>query len=67
MHNFFANNFKVEKLKKVHLALISYLSGYFGICSKAFMKLESLPTLSSTIQDNYAKLALQIFMKFYYF
>lgn len=45
------------------LALSSYLAEYYGVSSKAFMKLESIPSLSPDEQQTYSKLALQIFLK----
>jgi len=45
------------------LALSSYLAEYYGVCNKAFMKLESIPSLSQDEQQTYSKLALQIFLK----
>lgn len=44
-------------------ALSSYVSGFFEVCSKAFMKLESMTNLSTDEQEIYSKLAKEIFLK----
>ncbi|XP_048354934.1 WD repeat-containing protein 35 isoform X1 [Sphaerodactylus townsendi] len=45
------------------LALCACANRAFGTCSKAFVKLESLETLSSEQREQYEDLALQIFTK----
>ncbi|XP_067559737.1 WD repeat-containing protein 35 isoform X5 [Pseudorca crassidens] len=45
------------------LALCACASRAFGTCSKAFIKLESLETLSSEQKQQYENLALEIFTK----
>lgn len=45
------------------LALCACASRAFGTCSKAFIKLESLETLSSEQKQQYEDLALEIFTK----
>ncbi|XP_076333007.1 intraflagellar transport protein Oseg4 isoform X2 [Tachypleus tridentatus] len=45
------------------LALASCANRAFGTCSKAFIKLESLETLSEEHREEYENLALEIFMK----
>ena len=45
------------------LALTSYLAEYYGVCSKAFMKLETMPRISAEEHEVYANLAMQIFLK----
>uniref|UniRef100_A0A0N5A7V4 Kinetochore-associated protein 1 n=1 Tax=Syphacia muris TaxID=451379 RepID=A0A0N5A7V4_9BILA len=45
------------------LALISCAARQFYICSRAFMKLESLSTLSGTEKQCYSKLAISIFKR----
>uniref|UniRef100_A0A8D0XXX8 WD repeat-containing protein 35 n=1 Tax=Sus scrofa TaxID=9823 RepID=A0A8D0XXX8_PIG len=46
------------------LALCACASRAFGTCSKAFVKLESLETLSSDQKQQYEELALEIFTKY---
>ncbi|XP_021561959.1 WD repeat-containing protein 35 isoform X2 [Carlito syrichta] len=46
------------------LALCACASRAFGTCSKAFIKLESLETLSSEQKQQYEDLALEIFTKY---
>lgn len=46
------------------LALCSAMSRAFGTCSKAFIKLESLESLSPEQQQFYEDLALEIFTKY---
>ncbi|KAI0210975.1 WD repeat-containing protein 35 [Lamellibrachia satsuma] len=45
------------------LALVSCNSRAFGICSKAFIKLESLESLTKEQRQNFEELALDIFTK----
>ncbi|KAJ3015471.1 WD repeat-containing protein 35 [Thoreauomyces humboldtii] len=45
------------------LALASFYAKRFDACSKAFIKLESLPNATVTELEQYEKLALNIFMK----
>lgn len=45
------------------LALCACASRAFGTCSKAFIKLESLESLSSEQKQQYEDLALEIFTK----
>ncbi|KAH0816706.1 hypothetical protein GEV33_006088 [Tenebrio molitor] len=45
------------------LALTSCLDRSFGICSKALIKLKTLPELSQTTRSQYSKLAWDIFTK----
>jgi len=52
--------------KKIYclLALISFHNRCFATCSKAFVKLESLQSLSEQEKDDIEKLAVSIFTKF---
>eukprot|EP00735_Rhodelphis_limneticus_P010276 TRINITY_DN29_c0_g1::TRINITY_DN29_c0_g1_i1::g.14869::m.14869 TRINITY_DN29_c0_g1::TRINITY_DN29_c0_g1_i1::g.14869 ORF type:complete len:1186 (-),score=401.47,sp/A6N6J5/WDR35_RAT/54.58/0.0,Coatomer_WDAD/PF04053.9/9.8e-05,Coatomer_WDAD/PF04053.9/15,WD40/PF00400.27/9.4,WD40/PF00400.27/7,WD40/PF00400.27/31,WD40/PF00400.27/2.5e+02,WD40/PF00400.27/6.1e+03,WD40/PF00400.27/1.8e+03,eIF2A/PF08662.6/0.00014,eIF2A/PF08662.6/4.8e+02,Clathrin/PF00637.15/2.1e+02,Clathrin/PF00637.15/9.7,Clathrin/PF00637.15/0.0027 len=45
------------------LALSSYYSKHFAVCSKAFVKLESLETIPKNKKDAYAALALNVFIR----
>jgi len=45
------------------VAIASYHSKFFAVCSKAFVKLESLPTISDSERKTYQNLALAIFLK----
>lgn len=45
------------------LALASFYNKFFGLCSKAFIKLESLPSIPTDKQESYADLAMSIFLK----
>ncbi len=45
------------------LALSSYLAEYYAVCSKAFMRLEAMQTLSGDEHQAHTKLALQIFLQ----
>jgi WD repeat-containing protein 35 len=45
------------------IALASYYSKFFAVCSTAFCRLESLTTLSSAEREEVGELALQIFTK----
>ena len=45
------------------IALTAYYNKAFGICSKAFVKLESLPSLSDEERSKYADLAMSIFIR----
>lgn len=45
------------------IALTAYHNHYFGICSRAFVKLETMPTLSEEQRDQVQTLAMQIFTK----
>lgn len=45
------------------LALVALCTGHFGIASKAFMKLESIPGLSVLQKENVASLASSVFME----
>jgi WD repeat-containing protein 35 len=45
-------------------ALAALASKKFGLCSKAFTKLESLPDLNEKEREQYEKLALSIFTAF---
>ena len=45
------------------LALASFYNKFFGQCSKAFIKLESLPSIPANLRDQYADLAMSIFLK----
>jgi hypothetical protein len=47
----------------IFIALTSYIAGYYGTCSKAFMRLESMAGISQENHEIYAKLAMQIFLK----
>jgi WD repeat-containing protein 35 len=44
------------------LALAAFCAGYFGQCSKAFMKLESMEALSEAERAAFADLAIEIFV-----
>lgn len=46
------------------LGLASFYNGFYGQCSKAFIKLESSPSVSSTQQEEYGDLAMSVFLKF---
>ncbi|KAJ3153524.1 WD repeat-containing protein 35 [Geranomyces variabilis] len=46
------------------LALVSFYAKRFEACSKAFVKLESLPGASEAELEQFEKLAMNIFMKF---
>jgi WD repeat-containing protein 35 len=43
------------------LCLASLKNKFYGVCSKAFVKLETLPTISDTERDDLQALAVQIF------
>ncbi|CAM9187739.1 unnamed protein product [Chrysoparadoxa australica] len=45
------------------IALAAYHSGYFGVCSAAFVKLETLQGLAPEVTDALQTLALKIFTK----
>lgn len=45
------------------IALTAYHNEYYGVCSRAFIKLETMQTLSEEERDNIQSLALQIFTK----
>uniref|UniRef100_A0A914HN51 WD repeat-containing protein 55 homolog n=1 Tax=Globodera rostochiensis TaxID=31243 RepID=A0A914HN51_GLORO len=45
------------------LALTSYFAEHYGICSKAFMKLETMEFIPKDEREVYADLAMQIFVK----
>jgi WD repeat-containing protein 35 len=45
------------------IALTAYHNKYYGVCSRAFIKLETSPTLSEEDRDVVQTLALQIFTK----
>ena len=45
------------------IALTAYYNKAFGICSKAFVKLESLPSLSEAEKRKYSDLAMAIFIR----
>merc|ERR1712013_23160 len=45
------------------LAVASYHAKQFGICSKAFVKLETLPNISEKERTQFQELALAIFLK----
>ena len=45
------------------LILASMYSGYYGVCSKAFVKLETLDNLPEKDRDNIETLAVKIFVK----
>jgi len=45
------------------LAVASYHAKFFGVCSKAFVKLETLPTISDKERTKFQELALAIFLK----
>ena len=56
--------------KYLHVLITSYLTALtssankaFGICSKAFIKLESLENVREEQREQYEALALQIFTK----
>lgn len=61
--NFEQSENPLFKISKFFLALSSYVSGFFEVCSRAFMKLESLTNLSTDEQEIYSKLAKEIFLK----
>jgi WD repeat-containing protein 35 len=44
------------------IALTAYHASYFGICSRAFIKLETLPNVTEQFSDAIQTLALNIFM-----
>ena len=44
-------------------ALASFYSGHYGRCSKAFLKLESLPSIPSESQAAFQEVAVSIFTK----
>lgn len=44
-------------------ALVSAHAGQFGISSKAFMKIDSLPNVTENEKEKYHKLAMEIFLK----
>lgn len=44
-------------------ALASCQARQFAVCSRAFMKLESLPDLTASEREQYGELALKIFLK----
>eukprot|EP00775_Hariotina_reticulata_P008215 gene8215-8407_t len=44
------------------LALVGFYSSFFGTCSKAFIKLESLPSVPKDRREAYADLAMSIFL-----
>jgi len=46
------------------LALASFYNKFYGQCSKAFIKLESLPSVAIPAREVYADLAMSIFLKF---
>jgi hypothetical protein len=48
------------------IALTSYFNKHYGQCSKAFIKLETLPDHESSVLDAYQDLALNIFVKYVY-
>lgn len=45
------------------IAIACYYSKHYGRCSKAFMKLESIPGMSDEARESYADLATSIFVK----
>uniref|UniRef100_A0A7E4V0B2 WD_REPEATS_REGION domain-containing protein n=1 Tax=Panagrellus redivivus TaxID=6233 RepID=A0A7E4V0B2_PANRE len=45
------------------LALVSIHAGQYATCSKAFMTLEKMPTLSDDERDRYKQLAIKIFLE----
>mmetsp|Transcript_70623 Transcript_70623/g.121232 ORF Transcript_70623/g.121232 Transcript_70623/m.121232 type:complete len:527 (+) Transcript_70623:61-1641(+) len=45
------------------VALTAYHNKYFGICSRAFVKLETMPSLSEEQRDQVQTLAMHIFTK----
>ena len=45
------------------IAIACYYSRHYGRCSKAFMKLESIPEMSREQLDSYSDLATSIFVK----
>ncbi|KAL3125948.1 hypothetical protein niasHT_009477 [Heterodera trifolii] len=45
------------------LALTSYLTEYYGICSKAFMRLETMEKVAKAEREVYTELAMQIFFR----
>ncbi|GAX81565.1 hypothetical protein CEUSTIGMA_g8993.t1 [Chlamydomonas eustigma] len=45
------------------LALASFYNKFFGQCSKAFIKLESLPAIPNDKREAFADLAMSIFLK----
>ena len=45
------------------LILCSLHSNFFGVCSRAFVKLETIPTLPEQERDEIETLAVQIFIK----
>lgn len=46
------------------IALTAYYNKHYGQCSKAFIKLETLPDATTTALSNYQDLALEIFVKY---
>ena len=50
----------------IFIALASCQARQFAVCSRAFMKLESLPILSTAEREQYGELALKIFLKYIY-
>uniref|UniRef100_A0A0M3HHQ3 Secreted protein n=1 Tax=Ascaris lumbricoides TaxID=6252 RepID=A0A0M3HHQ3_ASCLU len=49
---------------KIFSALASCAARQFSVCSRAFIKLESLTTIPPQERDAYSKLALTIFTKY---
>ncbi|KAL6750533.1 intraflagellar transport protein [Haematococcus lacustris] len=45
------------------LALAAFYNKFYGQCSKAFIKLESMPTIQASRRDEYGNLAMSIFLK----
>lgn len=45
------------------LALVGFYSSFYGTCSKAFVKLESLPSIPKERREAYADLAISIFQQ----
>uniref|UniRef100_A0A7S0R8E2 Anaphase-promoting complex subunit 4 WD40 domain-containing protein n=1 Tax=Chlamydomonas leiostraca TaxID=1034604 RepID=A0A7S0R8E2_9CHLO len=45
------------------LALASFYNKFYGQCSKAFIKLESMPAIPADARDEYGDLAMSIFLK----
>lgn len=46
------------------IALTAYYNKHYGQCSRAFIKLETLPDADSSMLTNYQDLALDIFVKY---
>ena len=46
------------------LALTAYFNKYYGVCSRAFMKLENLEDVPQADRDLFGSLALDVFTRF---